>query len=94
LPATLHAVASLLNTSERPLKRWLHSEGTSFRDLQTASRQLRTDKLLADTRFSMADIAEMVGFSDLSTFSQAYKRWTGLAPSTARKNMQAGAEAP
>jgi len=42
---TLGSIASLLNTSERTLKRWLHGEGTSFRDLQAASRQLKADKL-------------------------------------------------
>ncbi|MGM3277663.1 helix-turn-helix domain-containing protein [Ralstonia sp. 24A2] len=32
----------------------------------------------------MKEIAQVLGFSDLSSFSQAYKRWTGTAPSLAR----------
>jgi AraC-like DNA-binding protein len=36
----------------------------------------------------MHEIARELGFSDLSSFSQAYKRWTGVAPSFTRQ--QAG----
>ncbi|MAF02757.1 helix-turn-helix domain-containing protein, partial [Herbaspirillum sp.] len=33
---------------------------------------------------SLSDIAEQMGFSDLSSFSQAFKRWFGVAPSRMR----------
>lgn len=80
-------MAHLLNMSERTLKRWLQREGTSFSAMQTASRQAKADKLLADGRLTLTEIADALGFSDLSTFSQAYKRWTGHAPSAARKGI-------
>ncbi|WP_287877115.1 helix-turn-helix domain-containing protein [Aquitalea sp.] len=38
---------------------------------------------------TLTEVAEIMGFSDLSTFSQAYKRWTRLTPSSARKGMAA-----
>ena len=89
LPASgtigLHDIARLLNTSERTLKRWLQSEGTSFSALQTAARHAKAEILLEDGRLSLTEVAEALGFSDLSTFSQAYKRWTGVAPSIARQ---------
>jgi AraC-like DNA-binding protein len=87
---SLSGVASLLNTSERTLKRWLQKEGTSFSEMLASSRLAKADQLLADNRLTLTEIADIMGFSDLSTFSQAYKRWTGFAPSRARKGMAVG----
>jgi len=36
---------------------------------------------MADRTLSLIEIAERLGFSDLSSFSQAFKRWFGAAPS-------------
>jgi AraC-like DNA-binding protein len=77
----LAEVAALLCTSERTLKRWLSAAGTSFRDLLEDSRRAKADRLLRDSRCSLTEAAARLGFSDLSSFSQAYKRWTGTAPS-------------
>jgi|GEM_PF-4078316 len=41
--------------------------------------------LIAEGRLSSKKIAEELGFSDRSSFSQACKRWTGVAPSVARQ---------
>lgn len=82
----LQDIARLLNTSDRTLKRWLQKEGTSFRQLLATTHHAKADALLADGRLSLSEVAEALGFSDLSTFSQAYKRWTGVAPSLARKS--------
>jgi AraC-like DNA-binding protein len=77
----LAEVAALLCTSERTLKRWFRDEGTTFRELLEHSRRARADRLLGDPHNSLTGIAIRLGFSDLSSFSQAYKRWTGVAPS-------------
>lgn len=74
-------VAAFLCTSERSLKRWFRDDGTSFRELLEESRRAKADRLLGNPRYSLAEIADRLGFSDLSSFSQAYKRWTGNAPS-------------
>ena len=44
----------------------------------------RAQALVAEGRLPMKEIAQVLGFSDLSSFSQAYKRWTGTTPSVAR----------
>jgi len=81
----LAEVAAFLCTSERSLKRWFHGEGTSFRELLQESRRAKADRLLGNPLNSLAEVAARLGFSDLSSFSQAYKRWTGEAPSVARE---------
>lgn len=81
----LNDIANKLNMSERTLKRKLQDENTSFRMLQNETLHERANKLLAKD-LNLGQIAEVLGFSDLSTFSQAYKRWTGFSPSHYRKN--------
>lgn len=83
-PPQLKDIAALLNTSERTFKRRLQEEGASFREISNAVRQAKAEALIAEGRLSMKEIAQELGFSDLSSFSQAYKRWTGMAPSLAR----------
>lgn len=81
----LPAMARIINVSERTLKRRLKEEGTSFRTLLMESRCAVAEELLKDWQLSMADIAFRLGFSDSSTFSQAFKRWHGVAPNVYRK---------
>ncbi|HEX8415453.1 MAG TPA: helix-turn-helix domain-containing protein [Sphingomicrobium sp.] len=68
----------MTNVSERALKRRLRAEGTSFRMLTADSRRDSAEMLLTDERLSISDIAEPLGFSDLPSFSQAFKRWSGV----------------
>ena len=82
--STLSSMARLMNTSERTLKRRLHDEGTTFRALLAESRSAMAEALLKDGDQTLGEIAERLGFADLSTFSQAFKRWHGVAPSTFR----------
>ncbi|MGL2985861.1 AraC family transcriptional regulator ligand-binding domain-containing protein [Acinetobacter baumannii] len=78
----LSHIANKLNTSERTLKRRLQEETTSFRTIQNETLHYRANNLLSKN-LSLTQISEILGFSDLSTFSQAYKRWTGISPSKA-----------
>lgn len=76
--------AGLLGTSERSLRRRLEREGTSFRLVRERVLRARAEQLLRATPLSVADIAEQLGFSDASSFSQAFRRWTGRPPSALR----------
>ena len=81
---TAHGLAARLNVSVRTLHRSLASEGTSYRRLLD---QLRLDiaaRHLLDDRMSVAEVAFLVGFSELSAFHRAFKRWTGRTPLTFR----------
>lgn len=76
--------ARTLGLSDRTLKRRLQDEGVSYRVLLAEVRGRQANDLLADDTLSLTQIAERMGFSDLSSFSQAYKRWFGFAPSAGR----------
>jgi len=80
----LHQAARALGLSDRTFKRRLQDEGLTFRGLSAEVRGRQANQLLEDETLSLTEIAERMGFSDLSSFSQAYKRWFGVAPSVGR----------
>jgi AraC-like DNA-binding protein len=77
-------MAALLNTSERTLKRMLASEGTSFRELVKQFQCAQSTEYLRNSQLGIYEIAARLGFSDASSFSQSFKRWTGVAPQVYR----------
>ncbi|QNH76670.1 AraC family transcriptional regulator ligand-binding domain-containing protein [Pseudomonas protegens] len=83
--ADLPDMARLTRTSARTLKRRLQEEGTSYRQLLAEQRGARALALLGNRALSLTRIAEELGFSDLSSFSQSFKRWFGVAPSAYRR---------
>ncbi|KVM83266.1 AraC family transcriptional regulator [Burkholderia stagnalis] len=92
LPFSLEDMARLMNTSARTLKRRLQEEGTTFRALLAESRGAMAEALLGDERLTLTDVAERLGFSDLSSFSQAFKRWYGVAPGAFRRGARRGVD--
>ncbi len=60
----------------------LGEQGTSYGDLIDSVRRERVESLVTAGRLSITEIAFLAGFNDVSGFRRAYKRWTGLAPST------------
>jgi AraC-like DNA-binding protein len=73
-------VASRLNCSLSTLQRQLQAEGLNYRVLLDETRRSLAEAYLRDARFSQAEIAFLLGFSDQSNFSRAYRRWTGRSP--------------
>ena len=79
-------VAAALHMSPRNLQRKLAAENTSFRKLLEAVRQELAESYLADGSFSLLEISYLLGFSEQSAFSRAFKRWTGFTPQAFRNN--------
>lgn len=79
-------VARALHVSERSLRRSLAGAGRSFREIHDKVRIDCALELLGGSRMPMTGIATELGFSDAREFRRAFKRWTGLAPQTVRKN--------
>jgi len=75
--------------SASTFKRRRKAEGTGFREVRETSLSERALLRLLDRSLSLTDIAADLGYSDLSNFSHAFKRWTGIAPSQYRQD-QAG----
>ncbi len=79
-PPAQKDIAEALHMSNRTLQRKLREEDSSFLDLLQDTRLSLAKKYLSQPQRSILEIAYMLGFSEPSTFSRAFKRWTGLAP--------------
>jgi AraC-like DNA-binding protein len=79
-PPSKTAVARTLGMSARNLQRHLAAEGTSFSELLADARVSLARTYVDAGRLSVTEIAFVLGFADTSTFSRAFKRWTGMSP--------------
>ena len=78
-------IASQLGMSARTLQRKLAEFEVVFSDLVDDIRcDIATDYLL-HTEYDLTDISLMLGYSELSSFSRAFKRWTGNNPQETRR---------
>lgn len=80
----IEQVASSLCMTSRTLSRKLNAEGTTFSDLLARVRHALALDYLRTTHLSMDDIAAALGFSDANSFRQAFRRWSGKAPTEYR----------
>lgn len=80
-------VAAELHTTPRNLHRKLQKEDTSFKQLLTDVRKELAQQYIQDRSKTLTEISFMLGFSEVSSFSRAYKGWTGKPPSEVRHGM-------
>lgn len=80
----LSEVASELAMSERSIQRSLSEEQTSYRQLVDDVRKSLAIEHLSRPGTSATDVAFLLGFSEPSAFTRAFRRWTGSAPTEYR----------
>jgi AraC-like DNA-binding protein len=81
----LDAVARIMRTSTRSLQRRLQLEGTTFHLQAESTRRSLAELYLADRTMPLGEIAFRLGYSDVSAFQKAFKRWTGTTPGRVRQ---------
>jgi AraC-like DNA-binding protein len=79
-------IASDLHMSTRNLNRKLVAENTSFKALLLEIRSELASQYINDASLTLTEISYMLGFSEISSFSRAFKRWTGQSPSEVRRD--------
>jgi AraC-like DNA-binding protein len=79
--------AESLGMSERTLHRRLADEGTRFSTLLDEARFRRSRQLLGDRSRTVEDIAFAVGFAEPSSFSRAFRRWSGMGSTQFRRQL-------
>ncbi len=77
---TAQETALRLGHSVRTLHRRLADEGTNYQEIVDQVRRSLAVEYLQNTRMTVEEIAERVGFSEASNFRKAFKRWTGQPP--------------
>ncbi|MDC8772320.1 AraC family transcriptional regulator [Roseateles albus] len=84
------AVAARMHMTERTLQRRLEEEQFGFAELLQQTRLELAQNLLRDPEQDVQDVAFILGFAEISSFTRAFRRWTGAAPSTWREQVGAG----
>ena len=82
--ANADAACRALRLSRRTLQRRLKAEKTSFRKVLEEVRRELSVNYLSDERLKSFDIAMLLGYSNLSTFTTAFKSWYDLPPAAYR----------
>ena len=76
-PTDLVSVAAVMGINPRTLRRNIARSGYTYRALLDDARRQQAKELARAGQFSMSDIALQLGFSEVSAFSCAWRRWFG-----------------
>lgn len=80
-----NCIAGDLKMTVRTMHRKLTEKGTNFRTLLAEVRESTAVRYLRDPNLTLTEIAFLLGFSQASSFSRAYRSWTGESPSETRR---------
>lgn len=81
----MEEIAAEMHMTSRTLRRHLTAEGATFRALLEEVRSTLAEELMANARLTHAEIAERLGYADVTTFIEAFRRWKGMPPSEYRR---------
>ena len=76
----MEQLANELHMTTRTLRRRLLEENSSYRQLLEEVRQALAEELLATGALTLEEIAERLGYGEVSNFMHAFKRWKGVTP--------------
>jgi AraC-like DNA-binding protein len=79
------SVAASMHMSVRTMHRKLTDADSNFRSLLVETRRNLAEQYIMDNSLTLTEISLLLGFSEPSSFSRAFKSWTGTAPSEARQ---------
>ncbi len=85
---SMDEAARLLALHRRTLNRRLHAEGISFQQLVEETRFEIAHQFLRDTKMPLADIAALLDYADATSFTRAFRRWSGTTPGAWREALR------
>ena len=93
-PPSQQRLAKILGLSPKQLRVRLDRECTSYQKIIRDCRTEYARALFKSPSLSLSEIADRLGYSDLSAFSHSFNRWTGKSPSDFRLEMRSQANRP
>ena len=81
---SMEEIAELLHMSPRNLHRRLQAEGTSFKNILSGFRKTLAHEYLCNSDMPIKNVAELLGYSDVSNFHRAFHKWFGEPPAAYR----------
>jgi AraC-like DNA-binding protein len=85
--ANADAACRALKLSRRTLQRRLKAEKTSFQKVLQEVREVLAVSYLSDERLKSLEIAMLLGYSNISTFTTAFKSWYDIPPAEYRQKI-------
>jgi AraC-like DNA-binding protein len=82
--ASANQIAELLSMHRRTLNRHLNAQGISFRELADEVSFEISRQLLEDSDMEIVQIASLLGYSNASAFTRAFRRWSSTTPAVWR----------
>ena len=82
---SLDNVARSLGTSRRSLQRRLADENLTYARVLDDVRSTMARAYLGQRELSIAEVAYLLGFAEQSSFTRAFRRWTGVSPAEFRR---------
>jgi AraC-like DNA-binding protein len=79
-------VARKIALSPRTLQRRLKEQSLDFKGLVDDTRRRFSLNYLKDPQHTLTEIAYLLGYSEVSAFNRAFKRWTGTTPVSYRRS--------
>lgn len=79
-------VARAFGMTRRTFARRLQASGATFRELLDAARFDAARLLLRGSAVSLEDVANKLGYADVTAFARAFRRWSGASPAAWRRN--------
>jgi len=79
-------VAENLGFARWTLQRRLAERGLSFSDCVDQVRAKLGRMYLSEPQLSIGTISDLLGYSEISAFSRAFRRWYGVAPDAMRRS--------
>ena len=83
-------VAMQLGMSERTLQNRLTIRETNYSDLLSETRRELAEQYMQQRLHTVSEVAFLLGFSEISSFSRAFRSWTGESPSHYRERILTG----
>jgi AraC-like DNA-binding protein len=83
--ANADAACRALRLSRRTLQRRLRAEKTSFQKVLNEARALLAVNYLSDGRLKSLEVAMLLGYSNISSFTTAFKSWYDMPPAEYRQ---------
>ena len=80
-------VAKRVTMGTRMLQRRLREAGVDFKTLVDDTRHRLAARYLSQRKRTLTEVAYLLGYSEVSAFNRAFRRWTGSTPSDYRRRL-------
>jgi AraC-like DNA-binding protein len=86
MPPSLAELCEVLHLTERTLIRRLKELDTAYKKILEAERRKFAVQLLADAKYTVFNVADILGYRESANFCRAFKVWFKQSPTAYRRN--------